>query len=476
MRYLRSVLLVFIVVMLGAVFTFVQQPEEATAQSNRQVWAFYMGFWNGGSAWDMQANVLSDYPLIGKYDSRDGGVAGAHIDQAKSAGIDAFIVSWFGTEDGYVTNPALNNMLDRAAERGFKVGVAVDMFNGDFGRDRVVNALRHTMGNLIHRPAYLRYDGKPVIFFAFQGASGFSTATWQAIRNEVDPGRSTIWLAEGLSGCCLYGGAMDGMYAFNMAWNNGRSARYISERNAITSRGGKYYIPTIHPGWDEAKIAQRDHRPNPTSPRGRAGGQFLTNTWNGAVAAGTDVILVVSWNEFMENSHIEPSVLYGTQSLDVLRNLIPAWKAGGAAAPPPGGSPTGQYVEARQYVINVRSGPGTSHAVIGQIRPGTQYQIVSESGDWWAIAYGGQTGYVFKPLVTVSGGGPVTTPGGQSVEAYWIANVRAGPGTNYDAIGQIRHGTRYPIAGESGGWWIITFNGQNGYVSKSVVRVVAGTS
>jgi uncharacterized protein YgiM (DUF1202 family) len=335
------------------------------------------------------------------------------------------------------------------------------------------------MGNLINRPAYLRYDGKPVIFFAFQGASGFSTATWQALRNEIDPGRSTIWLAEGLSGCCLYGGAMDGMYAFNTAWNDGRSARYVSERNAITSRGGKYYIPTIHPGWDEAKIAQRDHRPNPTSPRGRAGGQFLTNTWNGAVAAGTNVILVISWNEFMENSHIEPSSLYGTQSLDILRGLIPAWKAGGAATPPPsGGTPTGQSVEAKQSIVTVRSGPGTNYSVIGQIRPGTQYAILGESGTWWAIAYGNRTGYVSKVLVKTTGGSPSTTPGspiGQSVEAYSTANVRSGPGTSYSVIGQIKRGTRYPIAGESGNWWMITYNSQTGYVSKSVVRAVTGT-
>lgn len=467
MKWFRSALFVML---LSIVFTFTQQPQQAVAQSDRQVWAFYMGFWNGGAAWDIQANVLTDYPLIGKYDSRNPGVAAAQIDQAKGAGIDAFIVSWFGPEDGYVTNPVLNNMLDRAAERGFKVGVAIDMFNGDFGRDRIVNALRYTMGNLINRPAYLRYEGKPVILFAFQSASGFNTATWQSIRDEVDPEHTTIWIAEGLSGCCLYSGAMDGMYAFNMAWNNGRSARYISERNAVTSRGGEYYIPTIHPGWDEAKIAQRDHRPNPTSPRSRADGQFLTNAWNGAVAAETDVILVVSWNEFMENSHIEPSVLYGTQSLDILRSLIPAWKAGGAAAPIPAGS-AGRYAESTQYVINIRSGPGTNYSVIGQIRPGTLYPIVGDSGNWWAITYGDQIGYVFKSLITVSESGPSASPTGQSIEAYWIVNVRTGPGTNYDVIGQIRHGTLYPVIGESGDWWIINFNGQTGYVSKSVVRV-----
>ena len=111
MKYLRSILLATIAVALGLILTSAHQPQQAAAQSDRQVWVFYMGFWNGGPAWDAQANVLTDYPLIGKYDSRDGGVAAAQIDQAKGAGIDAFIVSWFGPDDGHVTNPALNNPM-----------------------------------------------------------------------------------------------------------------------------------------------------------------------------------------------------------------------------------------------------------------------------------------------------------------------------------------------------------------------------
>lgn len=399
-RIRRIVMVVALIAVLGVAFG---QPVPAEAQSERQVWAYYLGFWAGGMSWDWQADVLTDRPLIGSYDSRDGGVAATQIDQAKSAGIDAFIVSWFGLEDQATTTPVLNNMLDRAAERGFSVAAAVDIFDANFNRnrDQMINSLSWLINDRANHPGYLRYNGKPVIFFAFQDRTGLTTADWLAIRSAVDPNRNTIWIAEGVAGCCIYGGAMDGMYAFNLAWADGSAARYTYERNAMLNAGGSLYIPTIHPGWNEDLIAARDGRPNPTSARDRAGGQFLANSFNGAVASGADVILVGTWNEFMEGSHIEPSQQYGTQSLDILRDLIAAWKGAAPAAAAPADQPeavaaesaSGQYVEATTG-LNVRSGAGTAYSRIGVIQPGTLYPLVGEESGWYQIQYNGTSAYV----------------------------------------------------------------------------------
>jgi hypothetical protein len=43
----------------------------------------------------------------------------------------------------------------------------------------------------------------------------------------------------------------------------------------------------------------------------RANGGFFEAQWSAAVAAQPDWILVTSWNEFWENTHVEPSVRYG---------------------------------------------------------------------------------------------------------------------------------------------------------------------
>jgi len=456
-----------------------------SSQDNRQVWAFYMGFWAGADSWNWQADVLDDYPAIGAYDSRDPGVAGTQIDQAKSAGIDAFVVSWFGLEDGVTTTNTLNNMLDRAGERGFQVGAAVDIFSSEFNRSRdaLVNSLNWLVYDRSNHPAYLRYNGKPVIFFAFQNRAGFSVAEWQEIRNQVDPNRNTIWIAEGISGCCIYGGAMDGMYAFNIAWANGSSGRYSSERNAALNAGGSMYVPMVHPGWDESKIAAREGRPNPTSPRGRADGQFLANSFNGAVASGADVIMIGSWNEYIENSHIEPSQLYGTQSLDTLRPLIATWK--GNAPPADTSAPTvpanepapGTPTLNSTVNLNVRPQPSTDGDPIGRISPSTAYAIVGEQAGWYAINYNGQTGWVSAQYVTVSnvtassGGVPASATSGRVAVMASNLNVRSTGAIDGAKIGSAPAGSAYLILGEANGWYQIDFGGQAGWVSGNYITI-----
>lgn len=397
MQMYRNVLLALVALMLlsGVSATQAQQTEE------RHVWAFYMGFWAGQQSWDWQADVLSDHPSIGNYDSRDPGVAGTQIDQARGAGIDGFVVSWYGVDDGQTTTPVLNNMLDRAAERGFKIGAAFDAFDRNFTLDSLVSSLNYLVHDRANHPAYMRYQGKPVIFFVFQNNLGLSASEWQNVRNTVDPDRHTLWMAEGVNGCCIYGGAMDGMYAFNLAWANGRSSTYSGQRNSTLNAGGSVYVATVHPGWDENLIAAREGRPNPTSARGRADGQFLANSFNGATASGANLILIGTWNEYMENSHIEPSVNYGNTSLDTLRPLIQAWRNGAPATTETVNTAAPDYPAVQANArLNVRAGDSTETDIIGVITPGSWYAIIREVSGWFVINYNGQEGYVASNFVS----------------------------------------------------------------------------
>src|SRR5690606_11406370 len=67
--------------LLAGTFTLLAQP--TLAQSGKQVYAFYFGWWTGDSWNDGR---LSDRPLV-PYNSWDGAAVGRHIDEARSAGI-----------------------------------------------------------------------------------------------------------------------------------------------------------------------------------------------------------------------------------------------------------------------------------------------------------------------------------------------------------------------------------------------------
>lgn len=368
----------------------------AVAQEPRQVWAYYFGWWTGDSWNDGR---LTDRPA-NLYDSRDGGAVARHIDEARSAGVDAFIMSWYGT--GNWVNDVFNSLLDQSAGRGFRAAVSVDMGAEFFtSTGEVVNGLSYIINDRANHPAYLRYNGKPVIYFWNQGR--FSNSEWRSIRDQVDPGHNTIWVAEGTNTAVL--SVFDGLYLFNTAWAGNPGAVAAQWRNRVAAAGGTFYTPTVLPGWDESALAAG--RPNPTSPRARNGGQFLRNSWNGAANSGANVILIVSWNEYFENSHIEPSQVYGTQSLDTLGPLVAAWK-GGAAAPAasggPAGSPTGVTYTVSSN-LRLRSAPSTSADVITSVAAGTTVDVVgrTENSGWVQVNYGDQSGWMSTGYGSIAG-------------------------------------------------------------------------
>lgn len=463
MRTKFTVSLMAVLMLLSAVVA------PVSAQEPNQVWAFYMGFWVGGG-WYAAPEVMNDQPQAGYYDERDGGTVGAQIDQAKSAGIDAFVVSWYGSNNGETT-AVLNNVLDRGGERGFRAAAALDIFGGGQTKDSIAASVSYIINDRANHGAYLRYNGKPVIFFVFQGNAGLSQQDWIDLRNSLDPNHNTLWIAEGLSGCCLYGGAMDGMYAFNISWSGGSSSRYASERNAVLNAGGSLYIPMVHPGWDETKIAKREKRPNPSSVRDRAGGQFLANSFNGAVASGANVIMIGTWNEYVENSHIEPSTAYGTQSLDTLRPLAAAFKGQAPAAQPDGsGAPSGPTSASvtTRTVVNVRTGAGIGFDVIGKAPVGSSYTLLGQEGDWYKIDFNGAQGFVSAAYSTVNGG---TAPsqsfpaGTQVVEANTRINVRSTPSVTGAIVGKLDGGQALRYIGIDGTWYIVDLNGAQAYVA-----------
>jgi uncharacterized protein YraI len=55
-------------------------------------------------------------------------------------------------------------------------------------------------------------------------------------------------------------------------------------------------------------------------------------------------------------------------------------------------------------VVNVRSGPGTGYGILGQVPAGHTYVAPSKSGDWWKIWYDGGMGYIHSAYTTTVSG------------------------------------------------------------------------
>ncbi len=261
------------------------------------------------------------------YFSTDAGVMTRHVQQAKGVGIDGFVQSWYGPNASQQTEPNFAQLLNIASANGFTASVTFEPINPFLPDNNArIGALQTLLATHAQHPAYLRVDGRPVIFFWASWA--LSVDDWRAIRNAADPGNSAIWIAEG--GNADYLAVFDGMYMYNLAWsatpgevNVGIGGRTRAASN--TYGGYKYWAAGAMPGFDDSRLGRGDN----TIVRSRGDGAFYRNSFNGAVRSGPDMIVITSYNEWPEGSHIEPSSEFGDFYLNLTRELISTYKGGG---------------------------------------------------------------------------------------------------------------------------------------------------
>ncbi len=109
--------------------------------------------------------------------------------------------------------------------------------------------------------------------------------------------------------------------------------------------------------------------------------------------------------------------------------------------------------------LNVRSGPGVSHAVVTQIANGESYAAVGRNADgsWLQISGPGFTGWINARYVQISGdvlGLPVGEAGG-GVSSVLMAQssasmrVRRGPGTTHPRIAALNRGESAQVIGRT---------------------------
>ncbi len=327
---MKRYITLFLLLLAPLAFLLAARPSPTQAADGPLALAFYYA-WFDESSWG--ADKVPDFP-VPRYASRDRAAIERHVSQAQGAGIDALVQSWWGpgnpTEENFVT------LLDVAQGKGFRAAVDFEV-TSPFYTDRaaMVAGLRYLIQSHTAHPAYLRWNGKPVIFFWRQ--QQYSVADWAAIRAEVDPARSTLWIAEGIDPGYL--AQFDGLHLYSVAWDPTPADQLVKWGNQVRASeaqgGDKVWVATVMPGYDDTRLGRPDG-----FRRERAGGAYYRETFRGARESGADWIIITSFNEWPEGSYIEPSELYGDFYLTLTRELIAEWKGGTPSIPPPAPPPS----------------------------------------------------------------------------------------------------------------------------------------
>jgi len=311
----------------------------STAQSPIPMLAYYY-IWFNPSSWD---RAKRDYPLLGRYSSDEQQVMQTHIRWAKAAGIQGFLVSW---KDTPVLDRRLAKLVNAANAEHFKLGIVYQGLDF-YRRPRPIGAIDSDLDYFTRRfadsPAFRIYR-KPLIIWS--GTWEYSPAQVASVtrarrdkllllaseRNAQDYGK----LAASVDGNAYY-------------WSSVNPQTYPSYPQKLRELGravhanhGLWIAPAA-PGFDARMIGG-------TKTVQRRNGATLRHELDAASRSDPDAFGLISWNEFSENSHVEPSRRYGRRALQVLADVrharVPAAPEVDSSDPGPADASSGVPVAA----------------------------------------------------------------------------------------------------------------------------------
>ena len=274
----------------------------------------YYYIWFNRHSW---TRAKIDYPALGRYSSGDPNVMRRQIEAAKSAGIEGFIVSW---KDTATYDRRLRTLVSIAGQEHFKLAMiyeGLDFYRRPLPVAEVEAGFQKFLNTYANSPVFLRLHGKPLTIWS--GTWKFSHGAVARVTRNVRSKLLVLNTEKNVAGFLRLADVTDGdayyWSSVNPATNTYYAAKLIDMSKAIHQHGG-YWIAPFAPGFDARLLDGK------TEVR-RYEGRTLRTEYATATSSSPDVLGLISWNEFSENTYVEPSQRYGNRYLDVLRQLRP---------------------------------------------------------------------------------------------------------------------------------------------------------
>jgi hypothetical protein len=227
-----------------------------------------------------------------------------------------------------------------AAAEDFKLAITYQA--QDFNRDplpapQVRRDLEELAATYADDPVFHLLGDRPVV--ALSGTWHYSADELRWITEPVASRLMVLATEKNIEGYERVASAVEGeLYYWSSGdpqETDGYERKLLAMADVAREHCGIWVAPVI-PGFDARQIGGR-------IVVDRRNGETLRSSWEAALTTAPDLVAVISWNEFSENTHIEPSTAFGTRYLDVLRTLTgsPSPPAGelDSSAPQEAGSP-----------------------------------------------------------------------------------------------------------------------------------------
>lgn len=129
--------------------------------------------------------------------------------------------------------------------------------------------------------------------------------------------------------------------------------------------------------------------------------------------------------------------------------------------------------------VHLRADKGTASASKGVIPAGTAVTVTDRSGDWYAVAVNGKSGYIFGEYIKLNSSNGSASSGSTKLSAVTTTGVylRSGKGTNYSSVALLNENTKVTVTDRSNAdWYAVTADGKKGYVSSRYLKFSDGSS
>ena len=152
----------------------------------------------------------------------------------------------------------------------------------------------------------------------------------------------------------------------------------------------------------------------------------------------------------------------------MLLALLPAAQAAGSYA-----------LVSNTKSLNIRSGPGMGHSILGSVPGGEWSEVSSNSGTWMqgSVVSTGVTGFFsasfLKPAMP-GGGGPGSIAVVNNPNPSSFLNLRQFPSYTAPVLGIFYNGATATVLGESSGWVHVEISGMFGYFRKEFLLTSGG--
>ncbi len=282
----------------------------AAVRDPTPVYAHYY-IWFNVSSWN-RAKI--DFPRMGRYSSDEPSVMRRHVELAKQAGIDGFLVSW---KSSPVLDKRLDKLVEVARRARFKLGIVyqgLDFERRPLPAQKVAQDLDLLARRYGKSPVFGGF-AKPVV--AWSGTWQFSPRQIEHVRKVVDGRLLLLGTEKNAEDYEAKAPLFDGDLYYWGAVNPDTYPRYAEKlaemSRAAHAHGGLWFAPAA-PGFDARLVGGK-------SIVARKDGDTLRREFEAAQASQPDAIGLISWNEFSENSYVEPSERYGRTALETLADI-----------------------------------------------------------------------------------------------------------------------------------------------------------